>query len=1790
MRRTTRTALGVTVCAALILSAPGAANAVVLNDTDLDFFLKQIQIAEAHAGGGTLLGPGPNQVPDASLPYGLRTVDGRFNNLQPGQESFGAADKVFPRLTTPLFRDAGAFPMVGITSSSYAQKKGGVADPEPRRISNLIVDQTDDNDAATAAAARTAGNLPSGSSTTAGLHYIPNTAPDEGLSAPYNSWFTLFGQFFDHGLDLVTKGQSGTVFIPLDDTDPLVTGPDGVLGDIIGTPPDEGADDLPADRRFMTLTRATNQPGPDGIVGDNVATGIDESADDVQEHTNTTTPFVDQNQTYTSHPAHQAFLREFERRGAVTVSTGDFLDTLFAGEPGLATWAEVKGQANALLGIRLSDQDIFNVPLIATDQYGKITNAGNGYAQLVFPGNVLQAGDPDFGGTGEGRPTAGAVRTGHAFLDDIAHHAVPGTWDDDTNPTTPKVPQVADSAGAGGGPDDTSDDGLPGTYDNELLDKHFITGDGRGNENIGLTAVHHVFHSEHNRLAGHVKRVVLDTAASRNSVAFLNEWLAVPAGAVPAPGADPADYTWNGDRVFQAARFGTEMQYQHLVFEEFARKLMPEVNLFTGYDTSTDSAITAEFAHTVYRFGHSMLTETVDRESATGGDNSLGLIDAFLDPEAFNTDGATVLTPNQAAGQVIRGMTKQVGNELDEFVTDAVRDNLLGLPLDLPALNLARGRDTGIPPLNAARATFYDATQNAALEPYEGWADFGDELRNPESLVNFIAAYGTHSTITSVTTLDAKRTAAEALLASNDPDALEFVEGTGAYASDNGGLDNVDFWVGGLAERAMPFGGILGATFGFVFETQMEALQDGDRFYYLSRNIGLNFLPELEANSFSELVLKNSDIRSAGGHVPHDVFSAPNYIFEMSAILEASGPISDNPATDVDESLLRRTGTGPVRFVGGEHIVMGGTSGVDKMTAGDGDDSLWGDGDNDRLEGGAGNDVSLGGDGDDIITDVFGIDVIKGGAGDDAINAGPGTGDLILPGSGKDFVVAGPDDKETFGDDGDDFIAGGDGTSTVFGDEGSDWIEGGANADLLQGGLGGRELNSDAAGHDVIIGDAGNDDYDAEAGDDVMVTGPGIERNEGVFGFDWVTYERDPQAANADLTLAGIPLPPDLDNIRDRFDLVEGLSGGDLNDVLRGDNRTAADLAAAPGDPATDNNELSAANIGLIEGLATQLGATSFNGGNIIIGGAGSDLIEGRGGDDWIDGDAMLEVSLTHGTEVQPNMAGYASRVFAGTIDPGDIQIKRAIVPGAPAVGEIDNAVFTGPRANYTITTVSPTRVTVTDTVGTDGTDTLSNVELAQFTDTTVQLIALPGQNPVTGTVTIDGLPAIEDGVLTAVQAFTDLDGITPPIVYHWERADTVGGTYTEVGTGTTFTPGDPDVGKFLRVTATFIDGDGAPESVTSAPTAAVTGLNDAPTGTLTIDDTTPLQGSALNVTSTVADVDGLGAFTYSWLRGNNVIAGATASSYTPVAADVNQTLRVRVTYTDQQGFANTVTSAATSGVGANFVGTAANNTFNGTGNADVANGAGGNDTLNMGGGNDLVNGGTGNDLITAGAGDDVIQVDPNGGFDNVNGGGGIDRLEATAANTVIGLSALAGVEEVTAGVHPGVSIALGPNGGAQTVNFGAVTLTGIGFIDAGGGGDNVSGSAGADDLRGGAGNDILNGNAGQDTITGGLGNDTMNGGGVDPNTFVFPTSAVGGGLFGADVINGFDQNPAGGQDLLDVSSFGITPATFAARVNITQQGANVRVRIDGAGLTTQQITLNGELLAQITIDDFRLS
>src|SRR5690606_1613038 len=291
-------------------------------------------------------------------------------------------------------------------------------------------------------------------------------------------------------------------------------------------------------------------------------------------------------------------------------------------------------------------------------------------------------------------------------------------------------------------------------YDNELLDAHFIAGDGRANENFGLTAIHHIFHSEHNRLVEHAKDVVL----AHGDLEFLNEWLLDPVSEFPTAAADIAALSWNGERLFQAARFTNEMEYQHLVFEEFARKMQPDIDAFVFEPSAdVDPAIFAEFAHAVYRFGHSMLNEGFDSIPVDAQGNVLPtehikLFDAFLNPVILGADdgaGNVTLTHEVAMGALIRGMSRQAGNEIDEFVTNALRNQLLGIPLDLAAINIARGRDTGLPSLNEARAQFYQmAGQDTQLKPYDSWTEFALNLKNPASIVNFIAAYGMHSSIT----------------------------------------------------------------------------------------------------------------------------------------------------------------------------------------------------------------------------------------------------------------------------------------------------------------------------------------------------------------------------------------------------------------------------------------------------------------------------------------------------------------------------------------------------------------------------------------------------------------------------------------------------------------------------------------------------------------------------------------------------------------------------------------------------------------------------------------------------------------------------------------------------------------------------------------------------------------------------------------------------------------------------------------------------------------------------------
>ncbi len=126
--------------------------------------------------------------------------------------------------------------------------------------------------------------------------------------------------------------------------------------------------------------------------------------------------------------------------------------------------------------------------------------------------------------------------------------------------------------------------------------------------------------------------------------------------------------------------------------------------------------------------------------------------------------------------------------------------------------------------------------------------------------------------------------------------------------------------------------------------------------------------------------------------------------------------------------------------------------------------------------------------------------------------------------------------------------------------------------------------------------------------------------------------------------------------------------------------------------------------------------------------------------------------------------------------------------------------------------------------------------------------------------------------------------------------------------------------------------------------------------------------------------------------------------------------------------------------------------------------------------------------------------------------------------------------------------------------------------LDGNDGDDGISGGDGRDDLDGGKGADVLDGGGGNDGMSGGEGSDT----------FVFLPA------FGNDRIDDFDANPAGGQDYLDISAFGIASADFAASVKIIDIGADTLVVIDGNFDQTIRLVGVGNA-ATVTQADFLL-
>ena len=192
-----------------------------------------------------------------------------------------------------------------------------------------------------------------------------------------------------------------------------------------------------------------------------------------------------------------------------------------------------------------------------------------------------------------------------------------------------------------------------------------------------------------------------------------------------------------------------------------------------------------------------------------------------------------------------------------------------------------------------------------------------------------------------------------------------------------------------------------------------------------------------------------------------------------------------------------------------------------------------------------------------------------------------------------------------------------------------------------------------------------------------------------------------------------------------------------------------------------------------------------------------------------------------------------------------------------------------------------------------------------------------------TGAPTISGTAQVGQTLTAVTTAIIDANGLTTPgYRYQWIRVDGSDANISGANSST-YTLRDADLGKTIKVQVTFTDDDGYSETLTSDATATVSAVaNTLATGAPTITGTAEVGQTLTAVTTGIIDANGLTTpnYTYQWIRvdGSDAnISGANSSTYTLRDADLDKTIKVQVTFTDDDGYTETLTSDATATVSA---------------------------------------------------------------------------------------------------------------------------------------------------------------------------------------------------------------------------------------------------------------------------------
>jgi len=275
------------------------------------------------------------------------------------------------------------------------------------------------------------------------------------------------------------------------------------------------------------------------------------------------------------------------------------------------------------------------------------------------------------------------------------------------------------------------------------------------------------------------------------------------------------DRALSDDEIYERARAQVGAQLQAITYEEFLPILLGPGAMapYAGYNPMVDPGVANEFSTAAYRFGHTMLSPQLQRVQRNGQPyrrGPLALRSAFFNPDLLRKGGPVE--------HLWRGLAAQLAQRIDLLVINDVRNFLFGVPgaggFDLVSLNIQRGRDHGLADYNGVRVAY-------GLAPVVTFADITSNVDVQQDLATLY-----------------------------------------------GSVNDIDLWVGGLAEDHVP-GALVGETFWTVITDQFERLRDGDRFFYENVFSG-DELAELKATRLADVLRRNFRLRD---EIPDQIFT-----------------------------------------------------------------------------------------------------------------------------------------------------------------------------------------------------------------------------------------------------------------------------------------------------------------------------------------------------------------------------------------------------------------------------------------------------------------------------------------------------------------------------------------------------------------------------------------------------------------------------------------------------------------------------------------------------------------------------------------------------------------------------------------------------------------------------------------------------------------------------------------------------------------------------------------------------